>query len=208
MMLVVATLLVVVNVASADIFAVDLGLGGNPLPSSFALGPWTASALPDDMQPTGYAPVMSAPGTPPLSGDVTFSQEVLHALVGPDWGSWAADRTPDVYYTNGATSLTLGMPAGAVAFALWVEPNPFDVFDITVTAMDPTGAPTSLTIPVDGLGGANGFGFYTTAGQTISSIDIGAEVDFAIGEFYGACVPEPATFSLLALGGLALLRRR
>ena len=207
-MLVLVTSVALASVASADIFAVDLGLGPNPLPSSFVLGPYTVEALPDDLQPTGYTSVVSAPGSPPLTGDVTFSPDLLHAQVGVDWVTWASGRTPDVYYSGDETAISLGMPASTGAFALWVEPEPFSVFDITVRAEDEEGNLTSLTAPVDGAGGARGFGFYATSGQEIISVSVGENVNFAVGEFYGARVPEPAALSLLALGGIAFLRRR
>ena len=206
--LAIACVIAITSVASADILAEDLGLGGATLPDSFGLGPYTVAALPDDTRDVGYTAVMDAPGMPPLTGDISFSSEVLHAQVGPDWGTWAADRTPDVYYTDGATDLTITMPAMTGAFALWVEPNPFDYFDITVSAEDAAGNPTSLTLSVTGSAGANGFGFYATGGDTITEIQVGSSVDFAIGEFYGAQVPEPASLGLLAVGSLLFLRRR
>lgn len=200
-----------VSVASAGISSTGLGLGSNPMPGVITLGSWDLTPLPDDVRPTGYTPMSDAPGMPPLNGDVRFTTapggapfDMLHAQVGTDWSTWSHGYLGDIYYSNGATSVTLEMPAGTAGFAFWSEPNPFDIYQITATASD---GETLIQSP-DGSGGALGYGFWTTGGSTIDWITISADVDFAIGEFYGAAVPEPASLTLLGLSGLFLLRRR
>lgn len=200
-----------VSVASAEIHSMGLGLGDNPMPGVITLGSWDLTPLPDDVRPTGYTPVSDAPGAPPLSGDVKFTEfpgglafDMLHAQVGTDWTSWSHGYLGDIYYSNGATTVTLEMPSGAAGFAFWTEPNPFDVYEIIATADDGE----TLSQSPDGNYGALGYGFWTTDGSTIDYITISSSVDFAIGEFYGAAIPEPATLTLLALSGICLLRRR
>lgn len=190
---------VFVGAANAAIVGFDAGTGAPPA----LLGPYTISALPDDTRAV-IGDVSDAPGSPPLSGDITFSLPLSHREIGSGWATWSHGYTGDVYYTNGATSVTIGLPAGTGAFLFYAEPNPFEVWSITAEAHDGT----TLTRDVDGSGGANGFGFYGTGGSELASITVSSGVDFAIGEFYGARVPEPATLSLLALGALTLLRRR
>jgi hypothetical protein len=107
-----------------------------------------------------------------------------------------------VYYSNGATSIQIDLPASIAAFDLYVEPNPFAIFDITVTAQD--GTTTSLTQAVNGNAGAKYFGFYGTGGDLIDKITVSSSVDFAVGQLrLGEPVPEPASvLGLLAIGVL------
>jgi hypothetical protein len=106
------------------------------------------------------------------------------------------------------------MPAGTGAFDFYAEPNDFGVFNVTATANDGT----TLTLPVNGFGGATGFGVFASAGQTIASITVtSTDSTFAVGEFGIAReipAPEPSTFALfgtvigLGLGGWVWRRRR
>jgi hypothetical protein len=188
--------------ANAAIFDVAWGTAAPPA----TLGPYTLTALPDDARATSLD-VLDAPGVPPLSGDVTFSQTVSHREVGVDWSTWSHGYTGDVYWTGpgkGSIELSIELPADTAAFMFYAEPNTFDVFTITAMAQDGT----EIIQDVNGFEGAAGYGFYGTGGDTISTIRVTSSTDFAVGEFYGAMVPEPASLSLIALGSLALLRRR
>lgn len=185
--------------------AAIIGVAHGPGAPPAMLGPWAISALPQDTQPTGYTPVTTVPGSPPLTGPVTFSIPLLHAQVGWDWATWSHGYSDDIYWTGGAYEVTVNLPAGTAAFLLYAEPNPFGPYQIDAIANDGT---TVSQMP-DGYAGACGYGFYTTGGSTIASIKVTSpSADFAIGEFYGAQIPEPASFGLLAVGVLAVLRRR
>ena len=195
----VAAVFAAAGAANAQITAVDLGTGAPPA----TVGSFAMTAFGDDTRPifSDVLDVTAADGAP--FGAITFSTAVNHREIGSGWATWSHGYTGDVYYTNGATNITIGMPAGTGAFYFYAEPNPFDVFTITATADD--GA--SLALAVSGNAGANGYGFYTS-GAPIASITISSDVDFAIGEFGIAQVPAPGAAALMGLGGLVAGRRR
>jgi hypothetical protein len=126
-----------------------------------------------------YDNYTSIPGCP-IPGSMTASPAIGQTKIGTCWATWSHGYTGDVYYSNGATTVVLTMPAGTTAFYLYVEPNPFSWYDIT--AVTDTGT-TSGAIPVNGSAGANGFAFYTDGSDTIATVTISSAVDFALGEF-------------------------
>lgn len=105
----------------------------------------------------------------PIPGSMTASPAIGQTKIGECWGTWSHGYTGDVYYTGGADTVTLTLPPGTTAFYVYVEPNPFDWYFISATANTGT---TSGLIPVNGSYGANGFGFYTDASDTIATITI------------------------------------
>jgi hypothetical protein len=194
--------------AAANAAIVGVALGSGPRSSPMTLGPYTnVTLLPAD--PSGvFSSVTSVPGVPPLTGPVGFSAALSHRKIGSGWMTWSQPWTPgwdtSVYYQS-TSSVTINLPAGTAAFAFWAEPNAFVLAQIKATAQDGT----VVTQTPHGSSGAMGYGFYGTGGSLITSITVVADASasgFAIGEFYG--IPEPTSLSLLALGGLALLRRR
>jgi len=156
----------------------DMSPGAGAPPST--LGGFTMTPFPADPQPTGYTPVSSVDGP---CGAIGIS--ALHAQACVDWATWSHGYCGDIYYTGGATSLTITLPAGVSAFYLYAEPNPFAVYTITATANDGT----SCSQDVSGSAGAAYFGFYGTGGTTVGSVTISSAVDFAVGEFGIACGP-------------------
>ena len=190
--------------AFAGIIAADLGTGAPPATlGGFTMTPFPLSGIP------GLTDITLLPS--PLGGDIAFAPAVNKRGIGAGWATWSHGYTGDVFYTNGALSLLMTLPASTAAFYFYAEPNPFAVFTITATANDGT----SLSLSVDGSGGANGFGFYGTGGSTIASITVSSSVDFAVGEFGIAKdgvtpVPEPSLCLLLgiALGAICLVTRR
>ena len=204
-----AGILLVAAPAKAVITAVDLGTAAPPA----TLGGYTMTPFAADPTPP-YTVVTSVAS--PLGGSVTFDIGLSHRVVGASWGTWSHGYSGDVYYTDGAQSVTLTLPANTAAFYLYAEPNPFSLHTITVTANDGT----SLSVHVHGDHGANGYGFYLSGPGSLTSLTVSSPTtDFAIGEFGIAklsgtpTVPEGWTGSTglwvlgLSLASLAGLRR-
>jgi hypothetical protein len=162
--------------AHAVIIAVDLGTSAPPM----MLGGYSMTPFGLDPSPEYAFVTVTSVASPLGSGDyVRFSIPLSHRVVGSSWGTWSHGYNGDVYYTTGALSVTLTLPAGTGAFYLYAEPNPFSVHTITVTANDGT----SLSVPVNGYYGANGYGFYLSGLGSLTTLTITSTVDFAIGEF-------------------------
>jgi len=148
----------------------------------------------------------------PLGGTINFSAELNHREVNSGWQTWSNRYKGDVYYLNSGTTVTLTLPTATTAFYFYAEPQSFDDFKIKASV-----GSTLLSQVVDGLYGAEFFGFYTTGTETFSSITISTSdrTGFAIGEFGIAApratpVPEPSTYALVgaaALCGLIVVRR-
>ena len=196
-----AVLILAVGGAQAAITGVALGTAAPP----GVLGPYTMTPFAPDVR-AEYSLVSSVPS--PLGGDVGFSIPLNHRIVPESWATWSHGYTGDVYFSTQAPTVTMTMPAGAVAFYFYAEPNPFAPFTITATAQDGT----VVSQIADGSAGAAGYGFYGTGGSLISSIQVDylGEDGFAVGEFGIAAVPAPGAI-LLGSIGISLvgwLRRR
>jgi hypothetical protein len=111
-----------------------------------------------------------------------FDHSLSHRKVGSSWGTWSHGYTGDVYESTG-TQLVMTLPENTKAFYFYVEPNDFGQFSVTATASDGT---TCGPILVVGDSGAQYFGFYTTDGSSLSTIQVNVDSaagGFAVGEF-------------------------
>jgi len=140
-------------------------------------------------------------------GEIRFSTPVSVRAIGAGWATWSHGYTGNVYYTNGAMSITMTPDRYTFAFQFYGEPNPFGVFAMTATGSDGSSSIVSQQFP-DGSAGATGWGFYGTGGATVASVTVSADVDFAVGEFAVNIIPAPASLGLFVLGGLGAGRRR
>jgi hypothetical protein len=173
------------SASGAITFNASPGFGAPPA----TLGPYTMAPFGLDPQPFGAVAGVTGP-----TGTVSFSPALSHARIGQGWATWSHGYAGDVYWTFGALSATVALPAGTSAFYFYAEPNPFAVVNITAVAQDGT---TSGPIAVDGFAGASYFGFYGTGSDHIASITVSSDIDFAIGEF-GISTGSPRNF--VALG--------
>jgi len=194
----------------------SLAFAGSASIASAGIGVETYGAAAPPETVHGH-PVVAAPFDDRLFSDVTsaplppgsrvdFSRPVSVRQIGFGWATWSHGYTGNVYYTNGATSITMSPWGWAeIAFQFYAEPNPFGVFQMTATGSDGSSSIASQQFP-DGSSGATGWGFYGTGGAHVVSVTVASDVDFAVGEF--ASFPAPASLGLLAFGGLVAGRRR
>lgn len=170
-----------------------------------AVGPTAVTAFDVAQQAAiaNFTDVTVIPGSP-ISGSLTSSVSLSKRTVpSGGWGSWSHGYTGPVFFTGVAATCTLTLPPGTTAFGFYAEPNNLSP---TIEAVTNDGT-TSGPIVVNFSSGATGFGFYTTAGETISTVTItkgGAADGFAIGEFSIAGAATAQVIPALGPWGLAL----
>lgn len=198
--------------AFATAHAAVIGVSGGTAAPSTTLGGYTMTPFPDDAR-ANFTVVSGV--TSPLGGTLGFTPSLQLRSIGAGWATWSNGYTGDVYYGEDLTSLTLTLPTGTGAFYFYVEPDLFGTF--TVTATESSG--TQLTQSVASSSGASYFGFYGTAGSTLSSITVSVPEQaggFAVGEFGiaaagGRAVPDtttPLVLVAIAFGALVVMQRR
>jgi hypothetical protein len=114
---------------------------------------------------------------------IHFNRSVRHDRIGKNggWLTWSNGYKRDVYWTGGATSLSIKLPKGTRAFYVYIEPDAFKDYDVVAKLDDGT---TSGQATVKGKHGAAFFGFYATGAGRLHAIQIsGGGDDFAVGEF-------------------------
>jgi hypothetical protein len=179
--------------ADASVVFVNLGTAAPPA----AVGPFAVTPYDQDAQ--AAIPNMTntsvIPGSP-IAPDTTTSFRVQKRAVGDGWASWSHGYGGAVFFTVPTEPPLMLTVAPARAFYLYVEPAAFGrpfAFTVTTNAGGASGP-----VFVDAAGGATGFAFYTTAGESITSITIAADFNaggFAFAELglglYGVGTPSP-----------------
>jgi hypothetical protein len=141
------------------------------------------SVFPPDERPLNVD-VSTLPMPCLIPGEIGFSPAVNHRRIGSGWISWSHGYTGDVYFTSGATTVTLTMPAGTLAVYFYVQPNPFaeHTFQVLVNGMH-----LSEEFTAHGSAGAVGFGVCANPVHTVV-VTCMSGADFAIGEFGITCL--------------------
>lgn len=164
---------------------------GTAAPAS-TLGPYTMTPFAADPATDGTL-VTSAPGP---FGSLGLSKALTKATVPLSWGTWSNGYMSTVYFSNTEESVTITLPSGTAAAYFYIEPDSGGTLNFTVTAEDGLAPDTTSSPPTstNSTGNAAYFGFYATAGQTISKIAIAGPTPtdgFAVGEFGIAAVASP-----------------
>lgn len=151
--------------ADAAVVFANLGTGAPPATvGTYAVTPYNLT--PQAAIPNGTN-VSVIPGSP-VAPDTTTSPQVQKRSVGDGWKTWSHGYRGPVFFSVSSVTLTT---AAAKAFYVYVEPNALGGVSVTVTT---NSGGTSGPILVQGSDGATGFGFYTTAGESIASVAITA----------------------------------
>jgi len=119
-----------------------------------------------------------------IAGPIEFDSGGVNIEVRsiPDtWGTWSQGYTRPIYYLQRET-LTLELPPHVKAFLIYLQPVLADYIPMGVQIND---GPV-YTEEVYGLGGASGFGFYSTDDETIDTVHITYPYDhgFAFAQIY------------------------
>jgi len=206
-----ATLLSISFISAPSAQAAIIGVGNS---GSWATGSNTLSNLGFNLVSTQNSPQPEYQDLSSLSsslGTVSFNRNVNKRIVSSGWLYWSHGYTGEVYFTqaiadaNPFSTLTINLPSGIGAFDFYAQPNLFGAFSISAAASNGS----IVTQTIDGTGGAQYFGFYSTIpSQFLTSITITADPGasgFAVGELRLAnALPVPTPALLPGLIGLGL----
>ena len=103
---------------------------------------------------------------------------------GVTWLSWGNGYTGPVYFYQGGQVATIGAPALTRALYFYAQPTQSGSLSFTIQT-DAGGSYTYSLPSLTRTGGASGVGFYTTAGEAITSVMVSSTdpTGFAFGQF-------------------------
>jgi len=161
--------------AFATILSEDLGTGGSggARPASMAGGTVVMTQFDRTCQSAigTYSYVTQFCATP-FAGNLSWSQAFDKRTIGGGWATWSGGYSGPCFYSGsiGATHVLFTLPSATSfnAASIYIEPNSFSTFAMSVK----TDTGVTLTLPATGYAGARGFGFYTTQGESILSLEV------------------------------------
>ena len=110
-----------------------------------------------------------------MGGTLGISAAATKYTVGTTWGSavtWGHGYLGPVFY-SASNPVTLTLPANTKAFYFYTQSPDIGTWNITAaTDSGATSGPISVSTGFSAPTSANGFGFYSTAGENITSITI------------------------------------
>lgn len=137
---------------------------------------------------------------------------------GGGWSTWNVppwvEPTPTVVYYTGTTGLTMTFSGAVSIFGFEAEPNPYEVHNMTALFKYQGSPVGSISMPVDGSGGAR---LFAARGTLFDEVVFSSDTDFSVARVrYGYdpnMNPVPEAGTLVSLGsmlgaGLLWLRRR
>ena len=172
---------------AANAALVFQNLGNAAPPATLGTHAVTPFAIPPQAALAEFSAVSNIPGAPG-GGLLGISPAAYKVTDGVSWNAsttWPGGYAGPMYFSNLATTETLTLPANTKAFYFYVESN-YYFNSYVYTATTDSGA-TSAPLVVEGRSGGNGFAFYSTAGENITSITVnGVDLSgggFVIGQF-------------------------
>jgi hypothetical protein len=192
------TSLLFASLAAAPAAQAALKFDGSPGSSAppATLGGFSMVASPQDTRDDGTT-VTDAPATPTSSFSFDQSQQLL--TIPDTWctSNWAGGTYAGrVYWTQGASSVTITLPSPASAVYFYATPNQQGALSMNATATAASGATLSsgdvqVTSNACGSSDPSGqfFGFYGTDGDQVKSVTVTLDdpnanfSDFAFGDF-------------------------
>ena len=188
------TLLKAALVASAAIGVIGFGAQSQAAVLTGSLSGWESTVGTwSETTNFGVADGTNISGFTTADGVPVSVNEQVHSI-GDGWATWSGGYTGQVLADYSSTSVTYALGKSVKGFGLFVEPDPFQLIDITLNTSDGS----SLTQAVQGDSGAQFFGW---TGGGITSFTLSSSTDFAAGDVFSAVgVPEPATWAMMLLG--------
>lgn len=193
-----AASLFVAGLGAAPVAQAGLKFDGSPGSGAppATLGGYTMVPSPLDTRDDGST-VSDAPATPTSSFTFDQSQEILTIPLTWCTTNWAGGTyAGPVYYSQGASTMTITLPSPSSAVYLYATPNDTGTFTMKATATGQNGASVAsggVPVPVsscqDTGASAQYFGFYGTNNDKITSVTVSIDdlnanqMDFAVGDF-------------------------